>query len=222
MPLNQHAIASVNNAAFTNRHRFSHEPDVFTHIYQHGINMAVWQRACQPALDLCAAEWINRYPSHTPKLLLPVDTAESSLASMLPSIKHVDELQQDITQLIELVSLLFECESIGVRLAPLISTMCPRFHIDNIPCRLVVTYGGPGTEWLTEDNVNRDVFTKEPALRGDETGYYIDVHRIQRMASQQVALLKGSGWEGNENFGLVHRSPQLLPSEHRLLLTLDF
>jgi hypothetical protein len=34
--------------------------------------------------------------------------------------------------------------------------------------------------------------------------------------------LKGERWEGNENAGLVHRSPVLLSGERRLILTLDF
>ncbi|WP_428354217.1 DUF1826 domain-containing protein [Methyloprofundus sp.] len=36
------------------------------------------------------------------------------------------------------------------------------------------------------------------------------------------ALLKGERWEGNENAGLVHRSPAINEGERRLLLTLDF
>ncbi|NMU86574.1 DUF1826 domain-containing protein, partial [Vibrio parahaemolyticus] len=32
----------------------------------------------------------------------------------------------------------------------------------------------------------------------------------------------GSGWEGNEATGLIHRSPHVADNERRLLLTLDF
>jgi hypothetical protein len=35
-------------------------------------------------------------------------------------------------------------------------------------------------------------------------------------------LLKGEAWIGNENGGLVHRSPNLTGGARRLLLTLDF
>jgi len=37
-----------------------------------------------------------------------------------------------------------------------------------------------------------------------------------------VAFLKGEHWDGNENKGLVHRSPIVNENENRLLLTLDF
>ena len=45
---------------------------------------------------------------------------------------------------------------------------------------------------------------------------------IRQMAAADVALLKGEGWQGNQNAGLVHRSPTIPPGESRLLLTLDF
>jgi len=35
-------------------------------------------------------------------------------------------------------------------------------------------------------------------------------------------LLKGTLWDGNENMGLVHRSPVVPDNEKRLVLTLDF
>lgn len=42
------------------------------------------------------------------------------------------------------------------------------------------------------------------------------------MPAYAVGLMKGENWEGNEGYGLVHRSP--IPTAvqpHRLLLTLD-
>ena len=222
MPPNQHLSVLINDVTFPARHLINNEPDVLSHIYRDDVNMVVWQRDCQSTLDLCAREWLTHYPSHSPKLFLSMENIGTQLTSMLPPVKYAAALQQDIALLIEMVSCLFECHNLGLRLAPLTSTMCPRFHVDNIPCRLVTTYGGPGTEWLTEDNVNRAALSKRPPSRDDETAFYYDPKMIQRMASQQVALLKGSGWEGNENHGIVHRSPQLLPTEQRLLLTLDF
>jgi hypothetical protein len=37
-----------------------------------------------------------------------------------------------------------------------------------------------------------------------------------------VALFKGEAWEGNEGFGVVHRSPSVPDNTQRLLLTIDF
>ena len=73
----------------------------------------------------------------------------------MPDSDHKREFQQDIILLISLFACLFGAEQINLRLTPLKTAMCPRFHVDNIPCRLVTTYGGLGTEWLLEENINR-------------------------------------------------------------------
>ena len=44
---------------------------------------------------------------------------------------------------------------------------------------------------------------------------------LNALESGDVALLKGSGWIGNESHGLVHRSPALAEGQPRLLLTID-
>ncbi|MDF5119777.1 DUF1826 domain-containing protein, partial [Vibrio parahaemolyticus] len=54
------------------------------------------------------------------------------------------------------------------------------------------------------------------------SGLYDSESAIRRMQPGDVALLKGSGWEGNEATGLIHRSPHGAENERRLLLTLDF
>ena len=45
---------------------------------------------------------------------------------------------------------------------------------------------------------------------------------INRLKTGDVAILKGELWEGNENAGLVHRSPQVPTNHKRFLLTLDY
>lgn len=60
-------------------------------------------------------------------------------------------------------------------------------------------------------------------LNDNVTGLILDDDAIQTMPAYAIGLLKGNAWEGNEQFGAVHRSPQLNPNiPRRLLLTLDF
>ena len=220
-----HNVSSAlfpDNKIWPARHVASDETEVLADIYRDEINMVLWQRSHQPFLDTCAQDWVKYHPDHMVKLFLPIEEMEQQLEPALPSVNDIHSLKQDITLLIEMFSCLFDCQAVGLRLTPLQSTMCPRFHVDNIPCRLVMTYGGPGTEWLTENNVNRAALSKKPSLKNAESEFYYDSKMIQRMESQQLALLKGSGWEGNETYGVVHRSPQLMSTENRLLLTLDF
>ena len=59
-------------------------------------------------------------------------------------------------------------------------------------------------------------------LTDDKSGLYQSEQDINQIAAGDVAMLKGELWQGNENAGLVHRSPQVQTGETRLLLTLDF
>ena len=118
---------------------------------------------------------------------------------------------------------LFDLKRVGLRLTTLHHAMCPRFHVDNIPYRLVTTYGGTGTQWLPHHVVDRrKLGTGNQGLSDDLSGLYKNGTTVEQLVCADVALLKDEGWQGNENAGLVHRSPALKPAEKRLLLTLDF
>lgn len=48
-----------------------------------------------------------------------------------------------------------------------------------------------------------------------------DTSAIQRLSPGDIALIKGSGWVGCEERGLVHRSPALENGSKRLLMSID-
>jgi hypothetical protein len=99
--------------------------------------------------------------------------------------------------------------------------MCPRFHVDRIPCRLVTTYQGPATQWLTNAVADRSVLGHaNGGLPDHKSGLYSHGDNVQQIKAGDVSLLKGELWEGNEGAGLIHRSPST--DFPRLLLTLDF
>jgi hypothetical protein len=100
--------------------------------------------------------------------------------------------------------------------------MCPKFHVDKVPCRLITTYTGAATEWLPHDPVNwRILGSNVPTIVGSEPGI-CESDDIEILETGAVALLKGESWEGNEGCGLVHRSPNIAEGSKRLLLTIDF
>ncbi|MGK0476307.1 MAG: hypothetical protein ACJAYV_001978 [Oleispira sp.] len=203
--------------------KVGHEPSVLTSIYDDQTNMAIWQRQHQKVLDLYAQEWIKQHHSHTPRLILSADKTLDQLDGLLPDLDYKEEFKQDVALLVDMFSCLFDAKEIGLRISPLTKAMCPKFHVDNIPCRLITSYGGIGTEWLLEENVNRNYLGRgAKGLPDHQSGILQGDKTIQQVASQEVALLKGSGWIGNEMYGLVHRSPALSPGQTRLLLTLDF
>jgi hypothetical protein len=91
--------------------------------------------------------------------------------------------------------------------------MCPRFHVDHVPVRLITTYAGIGSQWLREGVMDRRQLGQADAEPGE---------RIEQIHCGEVALLKGTKWHGNEAHGLIHRSPSLKTDERRLILTLDW
>ncbi|MBK6618082.1 MAG: DUF1826 domain-containing protein [Nitrosomonas sp.] len=93
--------------------------------------------------------------------------------------------------------------------------MCPRFHTDKVPCRLITTYTGKGTEWL-------DRQINDPSILDVCNDEYLYPDSIQKLGEGDIALLKGDKWPEKNSLGVIHRSPALSDNEMRLLLTLDF
>ena len=101
--------------------------------------------------------------------------------------------------------------------------MCPRFHTDNVKCRLVTTYYGPGTQWLPNHLADTTKLgAGNEGLLDKDSGLYFDEENIKQLNVGDIALLKGEGWEGNKGKGLIHRSPHSNQIYRRLYMTIDF
>ena len=114
------------------------------------------------------------------------------------------------------------CQSVGLRLAAMESPMCPRFHVDLVTLRLVVTYQGPGTEFVSNNRVDR-THLGHSTSRGSagSSAPAVTPEDIQSANSFDIVLLKGEAWPENKGFGAVHRSPPMMDSAPRLVMTLD-
>ena len=197
------------------------EPSVLADIYREEINIAIWQRRLSEELFSAASQLLEKRSLQLSVTVSPKNTYEA-LKGAFGTEKHFELLASDIAELVEMFSCLFDLKSVGLRLSSLGHAMCPRFHVDNIPCRLVTTYHGEATQWLAHDRVDRSKLG--PLSKGapdEQSGLFSNVSDIQQLKQGEIALLKGEGWIGNETAGLVHRSPQLQGGGKRLLLTLD-
>ena len=88
--------------------------------------------------------------------------------------------------------------------------MCPRFHVDHVPCRLITTYTGVTTQWLPHTSVDRSKLGKgNNGKKDEESGLFGQSTDIKQLCVGDVALLKGESWYGNSGAGLVHRSPHV-------------
>lgn len=193
-------------------------------IYRESINMCIWQRQL-PVLLINYVEKLIENKHWSMRTVVDVKSIYDEIYSALPTLN--DEggrlaLTEDVTAIATLFADLFELTSVGVRFSILDRTMCPRFHTDNLPCRLVTTYMGKGTEWLPEYAVDRSKLGHvSSGLADRDSGVYLKKDDIQTLAEGEVALMKGSGWDGCKT-ALVHRSPEINSDDKRLILTLDF
>ncbi len=199
------------------------DPCVFTDIYRDDTNMVIWQRALSIELQKAVKQLILLKPNFQSAMVV---TPKNSLASLNESLDAYDgsrTLSKDISSLVDMFCCLFDLKQVGLRITILDRAMCPKFHVDRVPCRLVTTYQGIATQWLHHNKVDRSKLGGGNEGKTDEqSGLFNNLQDIHQLRTGDVALLKGEAWEGNENAGLVHRSPSLLPNEVRLLCTLDF
>ena len=88
---------------------------------------------------------------------------------------------------------------------------CSRYHIDNVPMRLLVTYMGQGTEWLPNEIANRAAF--EEGLPNEKI--VKDSSKIKSIKTFNVAIFRGGA------SGLLHRTPDSALKNPSILLRLD-
>lgn len=199
----------------------SDDPAVLADIYRENINIAIWQRELSHELQDAADSFVTSNGSFTSAMSVSPESALSSVTESLGTSPPC-ALSQSIAELVEMFCCLLGLDRAGLRLSVLSSAMCPKFHVDRVPCRLVTTYSGAGTEWLHHSAVDRSKLGVGSGGRPDrESGLMKSPDDIERLNGGDVALLKGELWHGNEDAGLVHRSPAVATGEARLLVTID-
>lgn len=204
------------------RPALGNEARVLTNIYLEETNIAIWQRQLSATLKQSVDAFLRSYPNFQLSMTVAPQSVLSSISESLGDNDQV-ELCENIAELTSMFCCLFELKRAGLRLTALDRAMCPKFHVDKVPCRLITTFQGAATEWLPHHAVNRQKLgIGSNGQPDDQSGLYQRHDDIQQLNCGDVGLLKGELWSGNESAGLVHRSPALEIGERRLLLTLDF
>jgi hypothetical protein len=195
-------------------------PEALTRILEDGVNMALWQRQLPAHIADFGALLLSLDEPLAESLSLELENEDAQpnlhgLASGFSDLEGYEGFIADVSWLVSAFACLLGAKRIGLRLRVLDKAMCPRFHVDHVPVRLITTYAGIGSQWIREGVMDRRQLGKADAEPQDDS-------QIQRVTCGEVALLKGEKWHGNEGFGLIHRSPQPAPGERRLILTLDW
>ncbi|QBF81656.1 DUF1826 domain-containing protein [Shewanella maritima] len=214
--------AAIEPQAKTRQAAIADIPNVLTDIYREDTNIALWQRSLSQDVDTAVAEFVAANPNFEKSVSVSPDDVVDKLDTLTIG-SAPKALVDNIAELVEMFCCLFELEKTGLRLTVLNKAMCPRFHVDRVPCRLVTTYTGSCTEWLPHNQVNRNKLGRLAGGQSDAlSGLYQSAECINQLSCGDVALIKGEEWLDNEGAGLVHRSPAVNAGEPRLLLTLDF
>lgn len=88
---------------------------------------------------------------------------------------------------------------------------CKRYHIDNVPQRLLVTYMGKGTEWVPDEAVDRAAHANgEP-----NENIVRDISAKKFINEWDIAVFKGG------SNGLLHRTPDSELNVPSILMRLD-
>jgi len=128
-------------------------PLALSDILEDGVNLALWQRQ----LPLHIAEFgallvaLNEPLAESLVIELDSEGAEPNLHGLASSCRDLEGYEgfiADVSWLISAFACLLGARRIGVRLRLLDKAMCPRFHVDHVPVRLITTYAGIGSQWL--------------------------------------------------------------------------
>lgn len=190
-----------------------YHPSALADIYKDSVSIAVWRRQLDTGVSQYTQALIQRTPCFQTRFIQSPSKVAEQLQNELPLGRHREAFILDVALVADMFACLFELKTIGIRLAVLNRAMCPKFHVDHVPCRLLCSYAGVGTLWHSHDQVQRY-----------ENGTLAPLPNAVPSSLQtgDVALLKGESWEGNEGRGLVHCSPAAADESRRLILTLDF
>ena len=125
----------------------------------------------------------------------------------------------DVSHLLQLFSTVSGADSFRLFLGTVNTNMCRKFHTDINDLRMLCTYSGPGTLWLKEESVNRNMLGLSSSQEED---IVVDENAIQQAETGSVLILKGAIYPKKGTKAAVHRSPIIEETgERRLLLRID-
>lgn len=122
-------------------------PEVLAEALREETNLAVWRRQLSGAVQAFVAQLAAQPGPLAESIALHCGAEDAA-----PNLSHLlaghtaregyAEFIADVAWLVSAYGCLLGARRIGLRLRLLECAMCPRFHVDQIPLRLVTTYFG--------------------------------------------------------------------------------
>ena len=189
-------------------------PKIFEKIHEEQINIAIYERN------------VNHLDNEIKKILTNelnfkatgnVDYILNEL-NKIPSVNDYKLIIDDIRLLLNWFKKISDAKSFKILLAIVDNDMCKRFHSDLNYIRMLCTYSGPGTLWLSENNLNRKALDD----LDENDSIVINQNDIKQVNTGSVVILKGALYPKKGVKAAVHRSPNIEESQQkRLLLRID-
>jgi len=217
IPTPQESTTSAPGAA---PHIIGDNPDVLRQVLDPNVNLCLWRRPGQPA--------ITRELSSLRASDLPDVRCSTSLRSFDDDVNALLQQQGlhplafknwrvDLRLLADFYFSVSENHDVTLRLVTTDTDDCRRFHVDHTNMRLLCTYRGLGTQWLPNEQVDR-----EAQGSGAPNENIIRFGQPSQFDPFWVGIMKGNDYPGNEGNGLVHRSPPIERlGQSRVLICLD-
>ncbi|NQY79051.1 MAG: DUF1826 domain-containing protein [Candidatus Caenarcaniphilales bacterium] len=134
---------------------------------------------------------------------------EEKFSSEIESNPFYDSWVLDMVKLCEAFCEMQNSDSISFKLGS--QRGCRRYHVDFVPLRLLVTYGGKGTELLPDEAADRDAFENGEA----NEKIVKDSSVIEFMKPWEVAVFHGGPK------GILHRTPDDALNGPSVMMRLD-
>ena len=199
-------------------HRVDRHPVVLKQIEEPDVNLCLWERAPQTAIEQELAVLAAHQLVDIRRVTSATTFAEDVRSLFLEQALDPDQFAQFRADLEQLAERFFGIVGGGeprFRVFTTGSDDCRRFHVDRKRWRLLCTYRGPGTEWLQDDQVDREALA---CCAPNEA--ILKFGQCSRFEPIWVGLFKGD--PDNVGRGLVHRSPAIAAAGRtRVVFCLD-
>lgn len=191
------------------------EPHVLENIIQKDISISVYNREIDAMhseiQDLLNTNIDFRSSGTTEEIITELVQLENFSNS---NGQLIEDIKSQLSQFEQISG----SSSFRLFLGTVNTNMCRKFHTDINDLRMLCTYSGPGTLWLTEDNINRNALNN----KGDENDMVIDESKVRQAEEGTILILKGAIFPQENTKAAVHRSPTIEETgERRLLLRID-
>ena len=178
-----------------------------------GTSLIIWERN----LDQSLINWLSKMSADqlpSGRVLTDRQNIRDAIKTFFSNFKNDDQIEEtllanDIALLAEKYADITNSNKIDIRLDVIQTDACWKFHLDRVNYRLVTTYIGEGTQYVSPKNAD-DALEKQTDYNGP----------IEEISEQDVAIFKGSC--SKKGAGIAHRSPPIKEKEGtRLLLCIN-